>query len=108
MRDRPWFSALAATVWFVVVLVLLFGGLVGWAALGGMCEDVGSSGSDGFCNHGGWEAASLVFASMLVLGIVVPALALALRRRRLFWSGVVGPVVLAALDFVLAAIYGRG
>jgi hypothetical protein len=108
VRDRSWFSAGAATAWFLAVLALVFGGLVGWAALGGMCEDVGGAGSERFCNHGGWEAAGLVFASMLVLGLVVPAVGLALRRKRLFWSGVVGPVALGALNFGLAAIYGRG
>jgi hypothetical protein len=108
VRDRSWFSAGAATAWFLAVLALCFGGLVGWAALGGMCEDVGSSGSEGFCNHGGWEAAGLVFACTLVLGIVTPAAALALRWKRLFWSGVVGPVALGALNFVLAFSYGQG
>jgi hypothetical protein len=107
MRDR-WFSAVAATTWFLAVLALFFGGLVGAAALGGMCEDVGSSGSDRFCKQGGLEDSALVFACMLVLGIVVPILGLAFRRKRLFWSGVVGPVVLGALNFGLAAIYGQG
>ena len=108
MRDRSWFSAVAATVWFAAVLALFFGGFIGWAALGGMCEDVGGAGSVEFCNHGGLASAVLVFACMLLLGIVVPATALALRRKRLFWSGVVGPVALGALNFVLAAIYGQG
>jgi hypothetical protein len=108
VRDRSWFSAGAATAWFVAVLALFFGGLIGWLALGGMCEDVGGTGSDGFCNHGGWEATGLVFASALVLGIVTPAMALAGRRKRLFWTGVGGPVALGLLDFTLAAVYGQG
>jgi hypothetical protein len=108
VRDRSWFSAAASSAWFLAVVVLLFGGWSGWAALGGLCEDVGSSGSGGFCKHGGWEAAGLVFACMLVLGTVVPAVGLALRRKGLFWSGVLGPLVLGALNFVLAFIYGQG
>ena len=109
MRDRTWFSAAATAAWFLAVLALLFGGLIGWLALAGMlCEDVGSPGSDAFCTHGGLEAAGLVFACLLVLGIVVPAAGLALRRRRLFWMGVGGPVLLAALNFALASVYGRG
>jgi hypothetical protein len=91
------------------VVALLLGGFIGSLALAGaLCEDVGSPGSEAFCNHGGLEAAGLVFASSLVLGIVAPAVGLALRRKRLFWTGVVGPVLLAAVNFVLAWIYGRG
>ena len=72
--------------WFLAVVTLLVGGVIGTAALGAaLCEDVGSPGSDGFCNVG-----------------------LALRRRRLFWTAVGGPVLLAALNFALASIYGRG
>jgi hypothetical protein len=108
VSDRPWLSAAASTAWSLAVLALFFGGFVGWTALGGMCEDFGSSGSEAFCNRGGWEATGLVFACMLVLGIVVPAMGLALRRKRLFWSGVVGPVALAALNFALATVYGQG
>jgi len=79
----------------------------GWVECEGGIVEIGA-GSDGFCNHGGWEATGLVFASALALRIVTPAAALALRRKRLFWSGVVGSVALAALNFALAAIYGRG
>ena len=109
MTDRSWFSPAAVTAWFLAVVTLLLGGVSGTAALAaGLCEDVGSPGSDGFCNHGGLEAAGLVFACLLVLGIVTPVVGLALRRRRLFWTGVGGPVLLAALNFALASIYGRG
>jgi hypothetical protein len=108
MRDRPWFTPGAAAAWFLAFVALFFGTLIGLAALGGMCEDVGSSGSEGFCNHGGLEAAALVFVGALVLGIVAPAVALALRWKRLFWTGVGAPVVLAALNYALAATYGQG
>jgi hypothetical protein len=49
-----------------------------------------------------------VCGCMLVLGIVVPAVGLAHRRKGLFWSGVVGPVLLGALNFALAFTYGQG
>ena len=107
MRDRSWFSPVALLAWVGTVLVLFFGGFVGWTALGALCEDVGAAGSDEFCKHGGWETAGLVFASLLVLGILVPAAALALCRKRLFWTGLVGPVLLAILNFLLAPGYGH-
>jgi uncharacterized membrane protein YhaH (DUF805 family) len=106
VRDRSWFSPAAVIAWFLAVLVLFFGGGIGWLALGALCEDVGSAGSDEYCNHGGWETAGLVFACLLVLGILVPAAALAARRKRLFWAGVVGPVLLGVLNFLLAPTYG--
>jgi hypothetical protein len=109
VKDRAWFSPGAAAAWFLAVVALLLGGLIGSLALAdGLCEDVGSPGSDAFCNHGGLEAAGLVFGTSLVLGIVAPAVGLALRRKRLFWTGVGGPVLLAAVNFVLAWTYGRG
>jgi hypothetical protein len=108
MRDRTWFSPGAAAAWFLAVLALLFGGLIGSVALAGtLCEDVGSPGSDRFCNHGGLETVGLVFVCLLALGVVTPAVGLTLRRRRLFWGGVWGPVLLAALNFLLASTYGR-
>jgi len=109
MRDRAWFSPGAATAWFLAVVALLLGGLIGWLARAGMlCEDVGSPGSEAFGNHGGLKAASLVFVCLLVFGIVTPAVGLGLRRKRLFWTGVCGPVLLAVLNFALASTYGRG
>jgi hypothetical protein len=108
VRDRSWFSPVAVTAWFLAVLVLSFGGGSGWLVLAALCEDVGSAGSDTFCKHGGWETVGLVFACLLVVGVLLPAVALAFHRRRLFWTGLVGPVLLAALNFVLAMIYGQG
>jgi hypothetical protein len=108
MSDRSWFSPGAVTAWFLAILALFFGGGFGALVLGGLCEDVGSAGSDRFCRHGGLETAALVFACLLVVGVALPAVALAFRRRRLFWAGLLGPVLLAALNFVLAAIYGQG
>ena len=108
MRDRSWFSPGAAAAWFLAVVALFLGGVIGWLALaGGLCEDVGSPGTDRFCNHGGLETAGLVFACALVLGVIGPAAALAVRRKELFWPGVVGPVLLAVLDFVLSWTFGR-
>jgi hypothetical protein len=65
VRDRSWFSGGAATAWFLAVSALFFGGYIGWAVLGGMCEDYGAAGSDSFCTHGGLELAVLVFACAL-------------------------------------------
>jgi len=95
--------------WFLAVVALLVGGFIGTVFLAGtLCEDDGSPGTDRFCNHGGLETAGLVFVCLLALGAVTPAIGLALRRKALFWTGVGGPVLLAALNFVLASIYGRG
>jgi hypothetical protein len=108
VRDRSWFSPAAVTAWFLAALALFFGGGMAWLVLGALCEDVQSPGTDGFCKHGGWETSGLVFAGLLVLGVVVPAFGLALRRRRLFWTGLVAPVLLATLNFVLGWTYGQG
>jgi hypothetical protein len=106
-RDRRWFGAAAAGVWLLAFGVMAVGGFVAWAVLGvGLCEDHGSPGSDTYCNQGGLEASGLAIAALAVLALVVPAVAVAARTQRLFWIGVVSPLVLGVVVVVLSATLG--
>jgi hypothetical protein len=102
MPPRAWVTPAAVVTWVLAVTVLFAGGALAWVMLGaGLCEDVGSPGSDAFCNHGGLEASGVGFVALFAAGLVVPVVGLAANRKGLFWSGVLGPVALAALNFVL-------
>jgi hypothetical protein len=83
----------------------------GWVALGvlgsGLCEDDDSPGSDTYCNQGGFEASGLAFASLAVLALLIPAAGVAAGNRRLFWIGVLAPMALGVLVFVLSTILGQ-
>lgn len=106
-RDRQWFGAAAAGVWLLAFGVMTVGGLIAWVGLGtGLCEDDGSLGSDTYCNHGGWEASGLVIVALAALALFVPAAAVAARTQRLFWIGVVSPLILGVLVVVLSATLG--
>jgi hypothetical protein len=83
------------------------GGIVAWAALGiGLCEDSGSPGSDAYCNHGGLEASGLAIAALALLALFVPALGVIRGKRRLFWIGLLAPLVLGLLVIFASAILG--
>jgi hypothetical protein len=107
VRDRAWLSPAAWLAWVTAVAALFFGGAFAWIVLAAFCEDVGGAGSDRFCRHGGWETSGLVFATLFVAGLVVPTVGVVSRRKRLFWAGIVGPILLALLNFVLWSTFGR-
>jgi hypothetical protein len=108
MRDRTWLTTKAGAAWTVAVFVMIVGGIVGALFLGiGLCEDVGSPGSDAYCNGGGMEASVFTLFGIAASTLVVPAVALALGRRRVFWIGVFAPPVLAVLEFVVATKLGQ-
>jgi uncharacterized membrane protein len=107
-RDRSWLGAKAGAVWGVAAATMLVGGFYGFFLLGGPCEDVGSGGSDAYCNHGGLEASAFTLLAIVASSVVVPTVAAALGHRRLFWIGVCAPPVLAALELVVAPQLARG
>ena len=100
----PWLSAQMRAVWLAIVVFLIVGGWILLRWLGLLCE-VGSSGTEMYCD-GGWEASGLAFAGLVAFAIVIPAAAVVLRRRRLFWIALVAAIILAPLNFVLSAIFG--
>jgi hypothetical protein len=107
-RDRTWFTPKAGATWTLAVTVMTVGGLIGALFLGaGLCEDVGSPGSEPYCNHGGMEASIFTLLAISASTLVVPAIAVALGRRGLFWLGVCVPPALAVLEFVLATNLGQ-
>lgn len=108
MRDRAWYSRTARGAWLATVLTLLFGGGFAWYSLGALCEDTGP-GTDGFCGRGwsGWPVSGLVFAGLLVAALLVPVVAVLTKHKRLFWSGLVGPLALAFLNVFLSWTLGQ-
>ena len=107
VRDRAWFSAAALVSWVLVAVTLFFGGALGWFALAAYCEDYDGVGSDRFCRRGGWETSGLLFAALFVAALVVPAVGLVAKRKRVYWAGLAGPLALALLNFFLWSVYGR-
>ena len=106
-RDRGWFGPLAAGGWLLAFLVMAVGGFFALYALGaGLCEDDGSSGSDSYCNRGGFEASGLALAALVVWALVVPVAGVIAAKRRLFWLGVVLPLPLGVLVFLLSSTLG--
>jgi hypothetical protein len=106
-RDRRWFGAATAAGWLTGFGVITVGGFVAWAGLGiGLCEDEGSSGSERYCNHGGWEATGLAIAVLAVVAVLVPALGLVAGKRRLFWIGLLSPLALGFLVVAMSATLG--
>jgi hypothetical protein len=106
-HDRDWFSTTAATAWALAFLLMLFGSGIAWIALGvGLCEDDGFPGSDGYCNDGGWEATGLAFIALVAAALVVPAIGRAAGRKRLFWTGIAGPPLVATLVTLLVLKLG--
>jgi hypothetical protein len=106
-RDRRWFGAAAAAGWLLGFGVMTVGGFTAWAGLGvGLCEDDGSSGSDTYCNHGGWEATGLAIALLAVLALFVPAVGVVAGNRRLFWFGVLSPLAFGFLVVAVSATLG--
>jgi hypothetical protein len=107
-RDRRWFGAAAIAGWLLTFAVMTVGGWFAWIVLGsGLCEDDDSPGSDTYCNQGGWEASGLAFASLAVLAMLIPAAGVAAGNRRLFWIGLLAPLALGGLVFVLSTILGQ-
>jgi hypothetical protein len=94
------------SAWLATVGLLLLGGWVGWNVLGLMCAETDSPGTETYCGGGGWEASGLAFGGLFAFAMVVPATAVLLRRKRLFWSALVAAVLLASLNFVLSVIFG--
>lgn len=106
-RDRGWFGPSAALAWLLAFGLMAIGGFMAWAALGvGLCEDDGSPGSDAYCNRGGWEASGLAIASLVAAALVVPAAGVLVRKRRLFWIGLLSPLALGVFVVVLSATLG--
>jgi hypothetical protein len=103
---RPRLSPGMRGAWLAIVPLPIIGGWWGWIALGAMCEDTGSPGTETYCGGGGWEASGLAFAGLVASAIAIPAAADLLRRRRVFWLALAAAVVLACLNFVLSAIFG--
>ena len=94
--------------WLLTFAVMTIGGWFAWFVLGaGLCEDDDSPGSDAYCNRGGWEASGLAFASLAVLALLLPAAGVAAGKRRLFWIGLLAPIPLSVLVFVLSTILGQ-
>ena len=94
--------------WLLTLAVMTIGGSFAWFVLGaGLCEDDDSPGSDTYCNQGGWEASGLALASLAVLALLLPSAALASGNRRLFWIGLLAPIPLGVLVFVLSTILGQ-
>ena len=94
--------------WLLTFAVTTIGGWFAWFVLGaGLCEDDDSPGSDTYCNQGGWEASGLAFASLAVLALLIPAAGVAAGNRRLFWIGLLAPIALGVLVFVLSTILGQ-
>jgi hypothetical protein len=94
--------------WLLTFAVMTIGGWFAWFVLGaGLCEDDDSPGSDTYCNQGGWEASGLAFASLAVLALLLPAAGIAAGNRRLFWIGLLAPIPLGVLVFVLSTILGQ-
>ena len=83
------------------------GGFFAWIGLGvGLCEDVGSSGSDTYCNRGGWEASGLAIAALTVLAVLIPTVGVVAGKRRTFWIGLLSPLALGVLVVVLSMTLG--
>jgi hypothetical protein len=106
-RDRGWFGPAAIGGWVLALLVMTVGGFVAWVGLGiGLCEDEGSPGSDGYCNHGGWEASGFALAALAAFALLVPAAGLAAGNPRLFVIGLLSPLALGVLIVVVSATLG--
>jgi hypothetical protein len=83
-------------------------GLFAWIGLGiGLCEDTGSPGSNAYCNHGGWEASGLAIAGLGVSAVIIPVAGVVTGSRRLFWIGLLSPLLLLMMDVFLSATIGR-
>jgi hypothetical protein len=106
-RDRGWFGPSAAVGWLLALALMTIGGFTAWTGLGvGLCEDVGSPGSEAYCNHGGWEASGLAIAVLVVVAVIVPTAGVVVGKRRLFWIGLLSPPALAVLVVMLSAKLG--
>jgi hypothetical protein len=57
----------------------------------GLCEDSGSSGSDGYCNGGGMEAALIAILVDVAAALAAPALALLSGRPGAFKVALLAP-----------------
>jgi hypothetical protein len=94
--------------WVATVLLLALGGTFSVILLGvGLCEDSGSPGSGTYCNRHGFEASVWAAVGAWVLTVIVPIAGLLAGSRRAFVLGLVGPVVLVFLNFVLSWTLGR-
>jgi hypothetical protein len=49
----------------------------------------------------------LAFASLAVLALLIPAAGVTAGNRRLFWIGLLAPLALGGLVFVLSTILGQ-
>jgi hypothetical protein len=94
-------------MWALVLTLTLVGGIAAWVSLGtGLCEGSGSSGSDLYCNRGGWEASGFGLGAAFFLAGAIPAAAVAVGSRRWFWIGLIAPAALSVIDVVLSATLG--
>jgi hypothetical protein len=99
----------AKAAWMLGIGLAAVGGFIAWLMLGlSLCEENFSAGSERYCNEGGWEASGLVFAVLAISTVAVPAVGVVLGRRRLFWAGVAGPVLLGLLTVLISATAGTG
>ena len=106
-RERLRLSPAARAAWTLGIGLAVVGGFIAWLALGlSLCEEDFSPGSDRYCGEGGWEASGLVFAVLAISTATVPAVGVLLGRRRLFWAGVVGPILLGLLTALISATAG--
>lgn len=100
-------SKAAASAWAFAVLLVLLGGGFAWLALAiGLCEDDGFAGTDAYCNGGGIEATGAAFLVLAGAVLIAPAIGWAARWHRVFWVGVLGPPVLAAVVVVTVLAVG--
>jgi hypothetical protein len=72
----------------------------------GLCEDDGSSGSDGYCNGGGMEATLIAILICVAAAIAAPALALLSGRHRAFKVALLAPLVGLPLIVLTTQIFG--
>ena len=107
--NRQWFSAAPKAAWALILLLMVIGGVVAWIGLGaGLCEDSGSSGSDAYCNGGGWEASGLAIVGLAAAALILPATGWATGNRGLFWIGLVTPPALVVAVVAVSAMLGAG
>jgi hypothetical protein len=106
-RDRRWFGAATAAGWLLGFGVMTVGGFVAWVGLGtGLCEDDGSSGSDTYCSHGGWEATGLAIAALAVLAVLVPAGRSCCGEATVVLDRLLSPLALGLLVVAVSASLG--
>jgi hypothetical protein len=72
----------------------------------GLCEDDPSSGSDGYCNGGGMEAALIAILVDVAAAIALPAFALLLGRDQAFKVALLAPLLGLPLILLATRLFG--